>query len=107
MPAPTMHHVGEVMETRSSSLLVAVVSLVAGVLCAVAGPEPTGSSGPSAVLVVLAVTAVCWVGAAASRRVLAWTVLIAGVMSLWIPAIVIGLVVFAMAYASERNARAG
>ncbi len=105
MSTPTMHQVGEVIERRASSLGVVVVGLVAGVLCAIAGPEPTGSTGTSAVLVVLAVAAVCWIGAAAPRRVLAWTVLIAGVMSLWIPAIVIGLVVFSVAYASERNAR--
>lgn len=66
-----------------------------------AGADPLGTTMASTGFVVLVVAAVCWVGATAPRRLLAWTVLFAGVSSLWTPAILMGLAVFAAVYLTE------
>ena len=88
------------MRAPSSSPAVVAIGIVAGILCAIGGPEPVGPNGLSQLLVVASVTAVSFVGAAAKRELLAWAVLIAGVSSLWLPGIVIGFVVFVWAYAT-------
>jgi hypothetical protein len=90
---------------RSASFTTAgivAVSIAAGVLCAVAGSEPVGASPLSPMLVIAAVAAVCFVGAAGSRGLLAWTVLVAGVSSLWLPGIAIGTAVFVVAHVTAR-----
>lgn len=82
---------------------VAAVGLIAGLASSVGGPQPVGDSVLSGVMVTLAVATVCWIGSWAPRRLLAWTVLLAGVSTAWLPAIVVALGIFLIVELGERR----
>ena len=54
-------------------------------------------------LVTVVTAGVCWVGSSAPRLFLGWMVLIAGVSTLWLPALVIAGGVFALVQLGERS----
>ncbi len=71
--------------------LVVVVSIVAGLLATVDGPQPTGRSPVDQVLVAVAVATASWLGAAALRRDAARVALGAGLLSFSIVGTIIGV----------------
>ena len=86
--------------SRSSVL---VVGLAAGLAAAVGGPEPVGDNWLSTMIVTAVVASVCWIGSSAPRLFLSWMVLIAGVSTLWLPALVIAGAVFTLVQFGERS----
>ncbi len=72
--------------------LIVVVSVLAGLLATIDGPEPTGGPLVDAVLVAVLVGGVTWLGAAALRWDAAVVTLIAGLTSLSIVGTLVGVV---------------
>ena len=86
-----------------SRFSVLVVGLAAGFASALGGPQPVGDNWLSTMLVTVVTAGVCWVGSSAPRLFLGWMVLIAGVSTLWLPALVIAGGVFTLVQLGERS----
>jgi hypothetical protein len=77
--------------------------LIAGLAAAVGGPEPVGDNWLSTIIVTVVTASVCWIGSRAPRLFLSWMVLIAGVSTLWPPALVVAGGAFALVQLGERS----
>jgi len=76
---------------RRTSLTIAIISVVAGLMAAGSGAEPTGDATIDLVLVGFTVAGVTWLGAAAMRWDAAMVTLVAALLSISIVGTIIGI----------------
>ena len=92
MLAPPTKVMGTAWSPAQVRRLVVVVSVLAGLLATIGGPQPTAAPLVDAVLVAVAVGTVTWLGAAALRWDAALVTLIAGLTSFSIAGAIVGVV---------------